>query len=225
MVGLTKTCRECSTEKPATIEFFQPHSRAKPQYLRSYCRGCATAVHARWVEANRDTVRAHSRRSYAANRAKRISVESERQRRIRSDPTLGPVHAAKHRMWREIRLASPEKVEQERARWRRAALSAAGKARALRCDHLRRARKLSAPGEFSAEEFAEVVAAQDGRCFYCCEEMTIPTADHMTPLSRGGSNSIENIVAACKSCNCRKNNRTLAEYLAVLGDKAPEHTV
>ena len=37
------------------------------------------------------------------------------------------------------------------------------------------------------------------------------TLDHVLPRSRGGKNTWENVVAACKPCNHRKGNRTPAE--------------
>jgi len=42
------------------------------------------------------------------------------------------------------------------------------------------------------------------------------TMDHKVPLKRGGSNTRENLVAACWSCNCRKNRKTAEEFLALL---------
>ncbi len=48
---------------------------------------------------------------------------------------------------------------------------------------------------------------QDSRCFYCGRTMTwsignrMATADHYTPLSKGGANDQSNIVAACYRCN------------------------
>lgn len=41
------------------------------------------------------------------------------------------------------------------------------------------------------------------------------TADRVIPLSRGGSNFIENIVPACGSCNSRKGTRTADEFIAL----------
>lgn len=38
------------------------------------------------------------------------------------------------------------------------------------------------------------------------------TTDHATPLSRGGSDSIDNVVAACWDCNKAKRQMTEAEF-------------
>lgn len=38
------------------------------------------------------------------------------------------------------------------------------------------------------------------------------TVDHRTPIARGGSNGIENLVPACNSCNSKKGTRTEPEF-------------
>jgi 5-methylcytosine-specific restriction endonuclease McrA len=54
------------------------------------------------------------------------------------------------------------------------------------------------------------VFARDGhRCQYCSH--TAENIDHVVPRSRGGEHSWENVVASCRSCNARKEDRTLAE--------------
>lgn len=47
-----------------------------------------------------------------------------------------------------------------------------------------------------------------GRCGYCGREMRFNemTIDHIYPLSRGGTNTPENLAACCASCNNRKGN-------------------
>jgi 5-methylcytosine-specific restriction endonuclease McrA len=54
------------------------------------------------------------------------------------------------------------------------------------------------------------VFARDGnRCQYC--GAAAENLDHVVPRSRGGKHTWENVVAACRSCNTRKEDRLLAE--------------
>lgn len=47
---------------------------------------------------------------------------------------------------------------------------------------------------------------QGGKCAYCDEpiELHFATLDHVIPRVRGGSDEIDNLVVACKSCNLLK---------------------
>lgn len=54
------------------------------------------------------------------------------------------------------------------------------------------------------------VLRRDGhRCAYC--NRAANTIDHVQPKSRGGSDTWENLVAACLRCNNKKSDKTLAE--------------
>jgi hypothetical protein len=48
-------------------------------------------------------------------------------------------------------------------------------------------------------------------CVYCgsCKNLTI---DHVIPQSKGGKDSWDNLVTACRSCNAEKADLTLEEY-------------
>lgn len=59
-----------------------------------------------------------------------------------------------------------------------------------------------------------VFARDDHRCQYCGRPAE--NLDHVVPRSRGGSHSWDNVVAACRSCNSRKENRLLSETEFVL---------
>lgn len=50
-------------------------------------------------------------------------------------------------------------------------------------------------------------------CWYCWS-ITDASWDHVIPLTRGGSNSRENIVPCCGTCNRSKRNRTPDEWIA-----------
>lgn len=52
------------------------------------------------------------------------------------------------------------------------------------------------------------------QCHYCRKKTSRDkrTADHMTPLIRGGAHSAANLVMACHQCNSSKSSRTLDEF-------------
>jgi 5-methylcytosine-specific restriction endonuclease McrA len=60
-------------------------------------------------------------------------------------------------------------------------------------------------------EWLVVLAAAAGLCHYCHKEAKL-TIDHVIPLSRGGKDSKDNVVAACLRCNTSKGNKTLEEW-------------
>lgn len=82
--------------------------------------------------------------------------------------------------------------------------------------HVRRSRKANAPGSFTSEEVEALLATQGGCCAYCRTTDKL-SLDHKTPLSRGGSNWIENLQWLCISCNSRKRTRTDDEYRLIAG--------
>lgn len=67
-----------------------------------------------------------------------------------------------------------------------------------------RAYKLSKRNIFIRDNF---------QCQYCMKHFSqfSLTVDHVLPVSRGGKTTWENLVAACKRCNNRKDNKTPEE--------------
>ncbi len=72
-----------------------------------------------------------------------------------------------------------------------------------------------AKGSHSEAEWKQVLRSQSYRCFYCRRPLAPPNwnRDHRTPLARGGSDNISNIVAACRKCNMAKGDLTATEYI------------
>ena len=75
--------------------------------------------------------------------------------------------------------------------------------------HRRRA-KLKSNGvyQISKKELNKLYASP---CAYCGSSDKI-TADHIIPISRGGSHSIGNLAPACEHCNKSKANKILVEW-------------
>lgn len=78
-------------------------------------------------------------------------------------------------------------------------------------EHKRRA----AAGKLTSYDILMVLEHSCGICPYCLHKIDLKQSqiEHCVPLSRGGINSIENVVASCEKCNKQKNNKTPLEYL------------
>lgn len=51
------------------------------------------------------------------------------------------------------------------------------------------------------------------RCFYCGDRTTHLEQEHIVPKSKGGVDSINNLVLACRQCNISKGTRSIQDYL------------
>jgi hypothetical protein len=58
---------------------------------------------------------------------------------------------------------------------------------------------------------ANIYARDRRTCVYCGTKWCSMTIDHVIPRSRGGLSTYDNMVTACKKCNCRKGNMTPEE--------------
>jgi 5-methylcytosine-specific restriction endonuclease McrA len=69
-----------------------------------------------------------------------------------------------------------------------------------------RARQRQAPvNDLTAAQWREIKAAYNFQCAFCGKTSQRLTQDHLTPLSKGGSHTVMNVVPACQSCNSRKS--------------------
>ena len=105
------------------------------------------------------------------------------------------------------RLSHPDRQRDQLRTWRQA-----NPERARMHTNARRALILNAPGSYTDVEWRALVEFWSGTCSYCGMSSHQLEPDHRVPLVRGGSNDIENIIPACRSCNAGKNTRTEQEY-------------
>ena|SRR5260221_9439272 len=76
-----------------------------------------------------------------------------------------------------------------------------------------KALKNQADGSFTGNDILAQHKRQKGRCYYCKEEMGSKYhIEHVVPLSRGGSNNLDNIVLACPHCNLSKRDKLPCEW-------------
>ena len=75
----------------------------------------------------------------------------------------------------------------------------------------RRARVRGAVGSHTVNQWERRKAEYGYRCAYCGKEGLKLTEDHVIPVSKGGMDTIDNIVPACKPCNSRKHNKIIGK--------------
>lgn len=75
----------------------------------------------------------------------------------------------------------------------------------LRSFHKRKSQK---HGSFTSAEWCLLCEKYDYRCL-CCGKKKPLTVDHVIPLSKGGTNTIDNIQPLCQPCNSIKHVKVL----------------
>jgi hypothetical protein len=147
------------------------------QYLSEH-RQVVYARNCEYAAKNREKIRARQHETYTHNlEANRARDRERRRQRYTKDPKA---HNEYMKKWR---AANPERaradVRLSGHRWR----AAAG-------------------GDFiRVDDWEALLKKYDRRCAYCGVQGALIEADHRVPLSRGGKNTIENIVPACRRCN------------------------
>lgn len=195
-----KTCTRCRRELSVASFSPRPERQGRP---RSRCKACSAEMRRAWRVANLERAMQLERawriaHPEAAERAARVKLA----RRVE----LRPRHAA------EVRAHHARNPARHRARVKAWEAKNPAGAKAVRVRNKLR-RRGAERGDLTAADIARILARQSGRCAYCGD--ALPSAwhlDHRVPLSRGGASDMDNLCAACPSCNCRKYTRTAEEF-------------
>ena len=196
MEATEKHCNKCGCTK-ATTDFYR--NKNTRDGFQIYCKTCQSAAGRNYYEKNRERVCEASQRYRQENPEKK----RENNRRYREENREARREYARHH-YEENR----ERVCEAAGRWRQKNPELV---RVFRQNH--RARLRGAEGSHTVEDLRMLHEVQDGCCYYCDAPMGLDVhVDHMTPLSRGGSNWPENLALACATCNLRKNAKTAEEF-------------
>lgn len=143
---------------------------------------------------NPEKLRAQSRQSYLKYREKRIQYQKD----YNAIPEKKAQVGARKQKYAK---AHPEQRRRSKRKWAKAH----PEQRSL-IAHTRRARKRHAQqNDLTLAQWQEIKAHYGHRCVYCQRKMQRLTMDHITPLAKGGSHTVSNVVPACSGCNSQKN--------------------
>lgn len=202
-----KTCPRCGGEFPATSEYF--HSRGKSGGLNSYCKPCAGLRAAEWHRAHREC----NLERFAEYRAEHRDELRRWHREDRDKDKKRTGDQAYYRANRARILQQSKRYYQankpafiKRARqWAKAnpiKTSLYARVKSYR-------RRAAAP---DAEAKAYIKTLMGDPCGYCGSRENI-VIDHIHPVSKGGATTIDNLTAACRTCNAAKSDKSLVMFL------------
>lgn len=167
------------------------------------CRGSRKAYHAGHYAAHRDEI---GRRHAAYRVAHHKNIAEYNSRYVAEHPDADAAWKTKYRE------AHREEISKSTARYD----AEHRKERAVHC-RSRRARELQCSGTHTAADVDAQYARQKGRCFWCHKKLgNAYHTDHVVPIVRDGSNSKDNLVIACPSCNSSKGAKHPMDYAGIL---------
>ena len=70
--------------------------------------------------------------------------------------------------------------------------------------------------DLTSKQWQSIKAHYRYRCVYCNKKTIALTQDHITPISKGGNHTVQNVVPACKSCNSAKRDRKAKTFIQPL---------
>lgn len=216
----TKTCTKCDTTYPATTEFFTRH-KAKPDGLYGWCKTCKRAQEKKQRDADPERDRQDSRDYAAAHRKEAIEratdwYEENKDHKKSYDQEYNKKPEVIARKKQRAKERAPELRAQRKA-WNKANPEKAAKTKRVSVRN-RRARLANVEGTHNARDIDRLYTEQEGRCFYCGITLFDDYhVDHITPVSRGGANSSDNLAITCSECNQNKSDKTVEEWQMVRG--------
>jgi 5-methylcytosine-specific restriction endonuclease McrA len=172
------------------------------------CSECAAAMVAKWRAHSKEYLKKYRHEYSAANRA---ALREARREYERLNPDYVVRNNANTKRWAEKNKAY---LAEYRKQW-----AGANPEREAAYLRNKRARRRNNGGKHSADDMAQILALQGGKCACCGCVITRrnKTVDHIVPSYHGGRNDRSNLQILCRSCNSSKGTRDPVAFMRERG--------
>jgi 5-methylcytosine-specific restriction endonuclease McrA len=187
-------------------EYLKAWQEEHREYTREYSRAYRSANPEQVKASKKENYQKHAEDIKAKSKAYRDAhVEELKAKRKAAYLENAEIRKARARVWRE---AHPDYA----ATWDKAYYTTHREAVAKN-SATRRTRATLSGGSYTEKQWYELKAIYNNTCL-CCrrqEPEIILSADHIIPVSKGGTSYITNIQPLCLSCN-RKKHAKIIDY-------------
>lgn len=180
---MNKICTKCHESKYP--QEFRTYKKYDKHYLLGYCRKCENIYSKAYRENNPIKVKEYNSSYRKINKSK-ISEYNKNYDITHSN--------------RILYLKEYSKEYRKTERGKKLRLIAQQNRRALEFGRLER---------ILFDEWEKLKSLYKNICLCCGASNVLLTMDHVVPLSKGGSNTIDNIQPLCQSCNSKKRAKII----------------
>lgn len=226
---LTKTCKTCKKEYPATNEYFRKMNKGK-YGIGSQCKVCQSNYNKVYNRINREEKNAHNREYRAQNR-ERINAHNreyyaknkEQAKQWREAHREEHIHYV--RKWykenkgvasincKQYYLKNREKIIKYSKEYGKEYRQ---KPHAKKLNVIRVQKRYNLMRNLATtltlEQWDECLIYFNYSCAYCGKSDCTLEQDHIIPVTLGGGYERQNIVPACRTCNPSKSNNNMEKW-------------
>ncbi len=219
-----RKCKRCEVSKPL-VEF--SNDKRKLEGKNTMCKLCSYEQRKAFREENKERLaeegrlwRRNNKEKLVESRAKYYMRHKEESKTYRAD-NIERINAKQ----KEYRENNREKRNHQVSEWakdnkdycslrqKEYRKTQKGKMVTIAAQHKRAERSRdTCDGSVTTMSLVELLEYQNNKCYHCSNELDHDTRravhlDHLIPLSKGGTHTLDNVVWSCACCNLTKSDK------------------
>jgi len=216
----TKICSRCKKELP--VEHFGITNKG---YYRSLCKPCSVIYSMEYAEKNPEKKSIANKLYYQRHKEQHAEYgklwrENNLEYKRYVDRQYTIEHAEENRKRaRDYYWNNRDKILECRKKYcidnkeaikkRKSKYSKEHRIERRAREHTRRTQKKINGGTYTKKQWIDLCNKYNNTCLMCGKTNIKLTVDHIIPISKGGSNYIDNIQPLCLSCNSKKHDHVI----------------